>query len=202
MCIINTERTAHGRVWVLRGKVCLQFSHLMKIFVQSFIQIGVLPKRKTEGISKIYNNSSVAYHNPMCPRRIWYWSVHNQKVENCPLQILQETYISDVYNSEWGPATGFHPFLDCRNGKDVLYNFAVGGNKYIGWAYTPNKKFQICCQSFWELKIEWKWAVSKFWMQEVMSCLLCASEIETQNKVLLVVIQSDSQPAVQQTYRW
>ena len=54
------------------------------------------------------------------------------EVENCPLQILQETYISDVYNSECGPATGFDPFSDCRNGKDVLCNFAVGGNKYIG----------------------------------------------------------------------
>ena len=62
----------------------------------------------------------------------------------------------------------------------------------------PNKHFHVLCQSFWELRIEWKLAVKKFWMQEAMGSLLCASEIETHNKVLLVVIQSSSKPTEQQ----
>ena len=49
-------------------------------------------------------------------------------MENCPLKMPQETYFPDVYSSELDPATGFHPFLNGRNWKDVFCKFRSDKN--------------------------------------------------------------------------
>ena len=63
---------------------------------------------------------------------------------------------------------------------------------------VPKQTFPRLMSKLLRIEDRVKISYKKILLQEAMSSLLCASEIKTHNKVLLVVIQSSSKPTVQQ----
>ena len=104
-------------------------------------------------------------------------------MENCRLQVLQETFISDFYSSEWDPATekprgsakyktflGLHITIQCVPRESAFKKFTIikilfgmwGGK--LSTASTPRNLYFIFYNSEWYLATGfhpfldcWKW---------------------------------------------